>query len=152
MKTLKKMQVSKLFMGVYSSNNINIPLLKEKEEFIIICNLSKQDKIGSHFITVVSNKKQLLYIDSLGLPSSLSKELYNSLKLLRKKVTTLNHRPIQAPDSVFCGIYAIFYSIFFDYIRFPIIKNQKAFLKHDLYKNDEICLHNIKKIIKLNAV
>ena len=151
--TLNKLQVSDLFMGVYSCNDMNIPLLKRKKEFILVANLSPKRTPGSHFVTIVKTlKEEVLYIDSLGQPSFLSKQLFDSLKSLGKKVTTLNRRPIQAADSVFCGIFTIYYSIFFDYKRFPVIKNQKTFLKKDLYKNDAICLHNIKKIIKLNPV
>ena len=152
LRTLKKLKVSHLFTGVYSSDTVDVPLLKEKEEYICIVNLSKKTHPGSHFVTVIGTKKLTLYADSLALPSSLSPQLHKSLQSLGKKISPLNSRPIQAPHSVFCGFFAIFYCIFFDYIRFPLIKGQKTFLKNDLHKNDTICLQNIKEIIKSNPV
>ena len=153
LRTLKNgLLASKLFIGVYSSDTVNSKQIKDTSEFILVCNLSPRAAPGSHFVTIIGVKGELIYVDSLAQPAQLSARLYSTLKSTGKKITTLLHRPIQAFSSQFCGIFCIYYSMFFDYKRFPIIKNQKSFLKNDLYKNDGICLHNIKSIIKANPV
>lgn len=151
--TLKnELLASKLFIGVHSSDTVNLKQIKERNEFIFVCNLSQSTEIGSHFVTVIGLKDELIYADSLAQPAQLSTQLYSTLKSTGKKISPLLRQPIQANSSQFCGIFCIYYCMFFDYKRFPIIKNQKRFLKKDLYKNDNICLHNIKSIIKANPV
>ena len=151
--TLKnELLASDLFIGVFSSDTVNLKQIKERSEFIFVCNLSRKSESGSHFVTVIGSKDELIYADSLAQSAELSAPLYSTLKSTGKKISPLLHRPIQATLSHFCGIFCIYYSMFFDYKRFPSIKNQKSFLKKDLYKNHDICLHNIKSIIKANPV
>ena len=67
----------KYFKGVYSSNTMPPKLIKLKR-FIIICNLSQEGTKGSHWVTIVKQDKNVLYIDSLGLPC-LSKDIQKFL-------------------------------------------------------------------------
>lgn len=151
-KTLKKdMECSNVFIGVYSSDNLDIKKCVQQENFIAICNLSKEGKVGSHFVTIFGTKDELLYIDSFALPCTTSASLYNSLKQLpNRKIITLLKRPIQSSLSEYCGFFCILFTCLFDFQRFPNVDNLKPFNKHILYNNDKICIENIKMLIKRN--
>ena len=144
------LKCSHLFVGVFSSNNLNVQELRKKEEFILICNLSPQEQAGSHFVTIVANKKNIFYCDSLSLPINTSETLFASLKDIGRKITSLLTHPIQAPMSEFCGIFCIYFVVLFDHKRFPIVHGQRKFLKNKLIENDFICVENLKKLISEN--
>ena len=150
--TLKNsIKCSNLFVGVFSSDNMNVKKLKMKEEFILICNLSPQKHAGTHFVTIVANKREILYCDSLALPINTSNELFSNLKNIRKKVTNFIKHPIQASLSNFCGIYCMYFVALFDHKRFPHVIYQKKFVKHHLKKNDFICVNNLKELLMQNT-
>ena len=139
------------FIGVYAANDIDIEKVQESNEFIFICNLSPREHPGTHFVTIIGDRKQLLYCDSLALPIHTSQDLLNSLKKIgKRKMSTLIMTPIQSALSDFCGIYAIYFVLLFDYVRFPIVTEQNKFSKTHLRENDFICVENIKQIIKKN--
>ena len=153
--TLKNsMKCSNLFVGVFSSDNMNLEELKRRDEFILICNLSPQWHSGSHFVTIVANTNEIIYCDSLALPISTSQSLFANLKHIGigRRLTSLLKRPIQAPLSEFCGLYCIYCVCLFDYQRFPIVNDQKKFATNDLRQNDLICVQNIKQMIQSNPL
>ena len=151
-KTLKKdIQCSDAFIGVYSSDNLDIQKCSEQENFIAICNLSKQSNVGTHFVTIVGTKQEILYCDSFALPYTTSESLFSSLKQIpRRKITTLFKTPIQSTFSEYCGFFCILFTCLFDIQRFPIIDNLKPFNTRILNDNDKICIDNIKMLIKQN--
>ena len=152
LKTLKDdLKCSDTFIGVFSADNWDIEKSLERERFIAICNLSKESEIGSHFVTVVADPKQLLYIDSFALPTTMSVALYNTLKKVKKrKIKRLLKQPIQANSSEYCGFFCMLFTCLFDVERFPNMNDLKPFNKQNLHKNDEICIINLKKLIQQN--
>lgn len=142
---------SDLFIGVFSADTLDVQKCSERSDFIAICNLSKQSEIGTHFVVLVGSDSQLIYLDTFALPCTVSPSLYNSLKQIRnRKITTLIKKPIQSSLSEYCGFFCIFFTCMFDFKRFPQISHMMSFSKSNLYKNDYICIENIKRLIKQN--
>lgn len=131
------------FQGVYSCNNIPSELLL-KQRFIIICNLSRHDEKGSHFITIVSHPESTLYIDSFGLPC-LNTDIASFLAKRGGKLL-YNERTIQDTRSIFCGFYCIFFCLLFDsYNKKP--NHNFIFSSTNLVENDQRCILYIKELI-----
>ena len=139
--TLKKL--SKDFCGVYSSDNIPTNLL-QKDNFIIVCNLSGQFEVGSHFITIVANNDITIYIDSLGFPC-LIPEISD---FIRKRGNPLyyNDRQIQHANSKYCGFFCIYFTLLFD--RALVSQPIFTFSTKKLYENDAKCIMYIKSLIR----
>ena len=55
------------FYGTFSADSIPRELAT-RTRFSIICNLSKINEVGTHFVTIIVYEKCVLYIDSFGLP------------------------------------------------------------------------------------
>lgn len=136
---------SRYFEGVFSCNSIPKNIGK-KETFFIICNLARKNKKGTHFITIISHKNEILYIDSFGLPCE-NLDIKTFLVKTKKNIY-FNTKTIQDPLSNFCGYFCILFVLFFENILLnkSIIK-LTFYPSNLLYKNDNLCLQYIKKII-----
>lgn len=141
---------SKTFIGVFSADNIDVDKLKFLSRFILIVNLSPQEYRGTHFVTIVGSPREIIYCDSYALTCNTSQVLHESLLKIGRNITHMLKYPIQSINSEFCGFFCVFFVCFFDYERFPIIKQLKNFSKHNLNENDAICMSNIKQLIKKN--
>ena len=131
---------TKFFHGVFSSDNIDVKL-RDLDKFSIICNFSKQDQQGSHFISIISFSNYVLYIDSLGLPCVMT-HICNFLKSLKKPIYS-NTKQIQGDYSKFCGFYCILYVFYFDEAR-----NFRITFSNNLENNDKICVKYISDLLK----
>lgn len=138
------------FAGTFSSNNIPRNLA-ERPNFTFICNLDKVGEVGSHFVTVVADPENIIYVDPLGLPC-LNKDISCFLKQSGRRVS-YNTRTIQHPLSNFCGFYALLYVLHFDYS----VSNKKkkktrynlklVFKDTQLEENDARCLEYLKYLL-----
>jgi hypothetical protein len=151
--TLKKrLKLSSTFKDVYAADTLKIAKLSEENNFICVCNLSPSGTAGSHFVCIVGRPSEIVYIDSLALPPDLSPQLYNALVSMNRPIKSLIKQRIQSSNSHFCGYFAIYFACLFDKRRFPKISGLKRFSKTQLSANDDICVDNLKKIIKMNKM
>lgn len=137
-------KVSKIFRGVYSCNTI--PDLKLHKNFSIIVNLSRDDEMGTHWISIFRNGKILLYYDSLGLPLT-NRDINMFLRSINEQYDfNLFHN--QCYDSYNCGFYCIFFCVMLENgMSFDDFKN---LFSKNCRKNDmqivELLTHALKKM------
>ena len=130
----------KYFKGVFSADNI--PNLKPP--FSIIVNLSKYNEIGSHFVTILADKKCICYIDTFGI-SCFINSIYQFLHSFELNIF-YNISTIQNIQSQGCGYYCILFVLYYE----NIIKNPIQWnLKHTNL-NDKLCLYYLKIHKKIN--
>lgn len=134
------------YRGVFSSNNIP----KLVQNFIFICNLSNTNQKGSHFIVICKNNSDLFIFDPLAL-NICNTDLFLFIEQCKKKcsnITKINN-PIQSILSQSCGLFCIF----FVFLYHAKLKNKgriplQVFNKTNLIQNDQICINNIKLLLK----
>jgi hypothetical protein len=134
---------TKDFKGVFSADNIPAKLL-QLDKFIIVCNLSKHGEEGSHFVTIVAHPNDTLYIDPLGLQCFVP-EISSYLKR-RGNPVIYNTRQVQSERSIFCGYFAIFYSLLFDSSNDDNDTEFNFYSVH-LSGNDKRCVKYIKQLV-----
>ena len=130
------------FMGVFSSDNI--PYFP-KYNASLICNLSKTNEKGSHFIGIYITETKILYFDPFGVTcyvQSISKylQLYN-----REIIESL--ATIQDPLSLHCGYFCIGFVLAINN-NYTILMFQKMFSYKQLEKNDNIVCDFIIDMMK----
>ena len=130
----------KYFRGVFSANTIPL-VLTNCETFSLVCNLSKVEEEGSHFVSILASRSHVLYIDSLGLPC-IVKEISSFLQKLDRPVF-YNVTPIQAVTSKFCGFYCILFIL--HHGRQNV---QLKFGSKNLEENDNLCINYIHQLLK----
>ena len=100
------------FQGVFSCDNI--PKKVERvTNFSIVLNLSKENELGTHFITVLKFPTEIWYIDSLGLWCE-NHHILKFLNLFKTKIY-FNKRQLQSLTSNKCGFYCILFCLHFDH-------------------------------------
>ena len=131
-------QSAENFIGVFSSNELG-NILPNSGSFVI--NLSPSGTLGSHFVTVVARKTDVLYIDSLGLPCTND----NIKKILKSFMLPIKENQVQIQHfkSIYCGFYCILFCIYYDKER----KENLIFSKN-LLKNDQLCIEYIKMFVR----
>ena len=97
--------------------------------------------IGGHFVTLVVQPKYCLYIDPFGLPC-LNQYLQKCIRLLDRALY-YNQRQLQSPKSLYCGLYCILFTLYFDKAR----KNKLTFHRKKLLANDRRCLYYIHEMV-----
>lgn len=133
------------YLGVFSSNNI--PKLSKK--CVLICNLSNDYQMGTHFVTICRIKNEIMVLDPLALNIA-NEILLNKLKSITNTFTHLT-APIQSFESRSCGLFCIFFVLLFhkncstSIARHGII--QFTTDPAQLNKNDIICIKNIKLLL-----
>lgn len=128
------------FYGIFSSDNIPVDIC-QMESFSIICNLSRKNEIGTHFVTIIKNKKIILYLDPLALYITLNNDIDNFIaKCKPDKICKLT-KAIQHMNSWYCGYFNMFFLLFFN--TTVSCKKLYCFNEKDLLLNDCICLNNL---------
>lgn len=133
----------KNFRGTFSSNNI--PLLGKNE--CVICNLSKVEEEGTHFICLINKHNTLYFFDSLNLPF-IPNDIVNNFEYYSN--TCNISKQIQHYNSSFCGFYCILaflacnISIDF-FINDVLIRFSKCNIK-----NDDLCIKLIQTLFPLS--
>ena len=139
------------YKGVYSCNNLpSENEVKEWTNFCIICNLSKENEVGTHFIAIVASKNVIYYLDSLALNATIHNYIKKFIDKLNKDFIITLTSPIQEKNSLHCGYYAIFFCLYYmnrlstnsKSTKIDIIKFQNI----NLLDNDNICIKNITKL------
>lgn len=132
------------FKGVFSCNNIPINFISEKHASII-CNLAKENEVGTHFISIIQLPEFVIYIDPFGAPC-VNRYILNTLGKCGKPVF-YNNKTIQSLCSNFCGYFAMLFIIHFDQ------NNTMLCFSKDLYKNDALCIqYLVKKLKPINTL
>ena len=106
-----------------------------KKDGAYIINLGEYESIGTHWITLYVNAKNVTYFDSFGvehIPKEIRKFIVN------KNITTNIYR-IQAYDSIMCGYFCIGF-IDFMLKGKSLLEYTNLFSPNDYEKNDEIIL------------
>lgn len=120
------------YRGIYSCDTIPKNLC-DIDHFGIVCNLSKEEETGTHFISIIVFPKYVFYIDSLS-GTCLNPDINKFLASLQKPVF-FNSKTIQSPSSLFCGFFAILFILYFEAYR-----NFKLQFDSELNNNDKICI------------
>jgi hypothetical protein len=131
----------KYFKGVFSANSIP-GFLTNCETFSIVCNLSRIEEEGSHFISIIASSSHVLYIDSLGLPCIIP-EISSFLQKLSRPVF-YNVTRVQDLSSKFCGFFCILFVLHSE----RKCKFSLKFEETNLLKNDHICIDYIQQLLK----
>lgn len=146
-KVLKKKLKLPQFRGVFPCNHVK----KLREGESIILNTDPHFKRGKHFVALSVRKNRYIYFDPLAESMEiLFPELHKELER-RKMLPLVNvlSSPIQAPSSNFCGLFCLDYVLGL-YAPFSNASTVKYELHPNKLKgNDEICLSNVVKKLKM---
>ena len=130
------------FQGVFSSDDIPFfPQLNVS----FICNLSKRNELGTHFIAVYVDKNYIFYFDPFGIEcyvQSICKYLkYYNIDIVHSLLS------IQHPTSLHCGYFCIGFILALNN-GYSISNYHKIFNDKNLHLNDEIISDFIVNMIK----
>ena len=130
------------FKGVFSSDDIPFfPQLNVS----FICNLSKRNELGTHFIAVYINKDYILYFDPFGVEcyvQSICKYLqHHNIEIVQSLLS------IQHPSSLHCGYFCIGFILALNNV-YSISNYHNIFNDKNLLLNDEIVSDFIVNMIK----
>ena len=119
------------FNGVYSRNN----LPKKIKDGAYVINLDEYEDVGTHWITLFCNKREIVCFDSFGV-EHVPEEIK---KIVGNKNIIANIFRAQAKDSVICGNFWIGF-IDFTLAGKKLTDFTNMFSPHDFEKNDRIIL------------
>jgi len=134
------------FSGVYSSDNL--PSLEQMRGKSLICNLSKSNSPGTHFIAAIIDRsgRRVLIVDSYGIPLFV-RRIRDSF---RPAEIYFSRARIQSSKSTACGFFAML--ICLAHANGDDIERLYSnFDQHDLRKNDRIASRLIAKYLRLLA-
>lgn len=143
------------FAGVYSADGVPDSLLSATEgKSCCVVNLSRRKEPGTHFVALLIDPKNIVVGDSLALPLQqcsphLQQRLASAGRRGRKRVRHLFSRPLQAPWSAFCGIYAMLFCLQSCKEEFPRTGGTKKFVG-DAKANDAIAKENFVRLVENN--
>ena len=118
------------FNGVYLRNN-----LSKIKDGACILNLDEYESIGTHWIALYVNAKNIRYFDSFGvehIPKEIKKFIGN------KNIITNIYR-IQAYDPIMCGYFCIGF-VYFMLKGKSLLEHTNLFSPNEYKKNDKIIL------------
>ena len=132
---------SKIYSGCYSADNFPKNL---KPPFCVIINLSKHNKPGTHFITLLETMNKTFYFDSFGIVCFVN----NICEFIEKKQKPIYQKikQIQHHNSLFCGFFCMFFCLYMERQNYNLDTFYKVF-SSNLKNNDYICIKEIKKIM-----
>lgn len=124
------------FNGVFSSDTIPSNIVNGS----IICNLSRADQFGTHFVTVIIKPTHILYIDTFGIPCHIA-GIRNFMTSFNRPIY-YNATQIQALSSAYCGYFAMLFCLQNDYEHISSL----AF-STNLRDNDHICIQYLNQYL-----
>ena len=136
------------FKGVYPCNHFADLFLKPGHMAIV--NLSHSKNKGSHYVSVMTTKKHVYYMDPYG-TSCDDKFIMKALKKTKKPIKFLSV-PIQPIDSLFCGFFCLCFLIIGSKNTKPLRAIKKKFSSIDVHQNEKTAVYIIKQSIKNNSV
>ena len=131
------------FKGVFASDEI--PFFPGSN-FSLICNLSKKNDKGSHFVAIYVLSKTIIYFDSFGMKCyvhSICKYLHGYNKKIVQSLITVQH-----PLSLHCGYFSIGFILALE-CNLSLSLYQNMFSSVYLFQNDEIVCNFIVKLLKI---
>jgi hypothetical protein len=133
--------------GIYSSNKIPASL-SYKKNFTIICNESRQEEEGTHFIIIIRRNETILYLDPLAIYLEIHNDIPDFINACNVKTVFKLTKPIQHIDSWMCGLFTTCLALYFN----PLAKNTnfQTFVTRNIKDNDCICINNIVQFILQN--
>ena len=133
---------SDAFRGVYSADRISVGIAALLD-FIFVVNLEERASTTvGHFVTVVGTPEHVLYIDPYGLPCD-NEYINNFMRGCRRPIYH-NEKQIQSFDSVYCGVFAMLFVLYFD--KRPNFKLK--FKVKNIKDNDKLCMHYLRRIVR----
>lgn len=141
------------YVGLYSPEKIPVSRLRKLSKFTFIILLSGAPT--GHYVLVHASPSTIYYIDPYGLPcfdGKVLKFLYSSSgkkkeKKKKKRAVLINKRQIQHEKSVYCGMYVVLYSVYFD----SSLRQSKVNIKfhqNPSLANDKLCIQYINSMLK----
>lgn len=111
-KQIKNLNLTR-FKGVFSVDELPVKLFASLKPMSVVCNLSKSSyPRGTHFVSIISDGKNLLYLDPAG-KAPFQKYVFDLIK--KCKLTLLyNKRRYQSQTSVYCGYYCAMFVVLYD--------------------------------------
>ena len=133
------------FGGVYAADEFKESFLASEKRKGWIINLNpRMKKENGHFICVLQEHGDLVYIDPVGLPC-VTEPLRSVLTKTGKNIY-FNTTQVQDLTSICCGFFSALFLIYFSK------KNRIFKMKFDsvdLKKNDQLCFSYLKKLVEL---
>jgi hypothetical protein len=151
----RRFAVRGTFCGVFSSDTIPAELADRPTRFSLICNLSRERELGTHFVAITCTRQQVYYFDPVGLPC-ISADIARFLDRCAagrrrwRRRRRRNERTIQHPQSSFCGFYTLLFVLLFDRgARWQTLRFLGGNRSGTLFANDAHCLSYLKREIML---
>lgn len=142
------------YVGLYTPLNIPFKKLQKMKSFTIIVFLSPNKGLYryGHYITIHANSSTITYIDPFGLPcfdKNIQKLLYMYCKKSKKnrRNVLINNKQIQNEKSVYCGLYAVLFSLYFD-LPTQTKKIKLYFKSKGSLANDKLCVTYLNKLMQ----
>jgi len=134
--------------GVFASDEFSMKMLEGEKRKGWIINLNpRRIKEGGHFICLIQDFDQLIYIDPVGIPC-MTATLRKIFKQSGKKLY-FNCSQIQNPTSNTCGIFSVLFLVYFS-------RPERSFnMKFDTQqnkKNDKLCFYYLKKLVDIDKI
>ena len=132
------------FRGVYSSDRISLGIAALLD-FIIIVNLEKRGSgIVGHFVTIIGSPESVLYLDPYGFPCA-NEDIENFMRGAKRPIYCCR-KQIQSFNSVYCGVFAMLFALYFD--KRPSFKLNFKSVK--LEDNDKLCMKYLRRLVNEN--
>lgn len=138
------------FRGVFSADCIP-EKLAARGCFIIVVNLgrrkgrtAKKLPVG-HFVTIYARPASVYYLDPYGLPC-VQRHVRRFLQHCRRPINH-NSRQIQDFNSVYCGMYAILFTLYFDRGERVRKRLQFRWRRSKLRENDKLCMRYLNRLL-----
>ncbi len=135
---MKNLDKNPHYLGVFPVTVILKKKFHTRPRFNLILNT------GGHFVCIHAEESFVFYIDSLGMiPLAVTNQLEQFLTKCKRPIF-YNRRQVQAVESVYCGLYACLFTLYFG---MPIFKEWKLVFYKNLKENDKLCLKYLKKML-----
>lgn len=131
------------YLGIFSCDNIPLSIKDKEGSFIV--NLSPENSLGTHFVTILLKNNEIFYIDSLGKRCE-NQLILNFLSRAGRPVF-YQSEAMQDAQSAYCGFYCMLVVTQYELTEQWI--NPFHARKND---NDVLCIfllcHNLQKLRK----
>ena len=129
---------------VVASNELQTKI-SGNEDFTLICNLSRREEGGSHWISLIRRGDTIYKLDPLLLDFEINPDISSFIASKHVQTKTLRH-PIQHPKSYYCGLFCLYFCLCFNKRVMDICHKFEPFKPMASMKNDCICLDNLSSI------
>ncbi len=139
------------FAGVYSSDSIPRGVLNSQRASCI-CNTRRRNETGEHFVAVLVTTDCIYVMDSLARKLvQASPPLHDRLHSTGKRVSCVFDAPMQSPNTLYCGYYAVCFLCYLNIGHFESdrLRGKLRPIVYDAFRtNDKNVVHNVKCFIR----